>query len=619
MLELLRRAVKSWVAKALLALLVVSFAVWGIGDIARGLSTDVATVGDETVTAEAYARVLDRERIRFQLDPSQITSSGLDRYVLATLVREAAYDQKAAALGISAPDAAVARAVRADPTFQTAGAFDPERYRAAVTRAFGSVPAFEETVRRSIAANLLRRSAAAGSAPLGVAETIARRQAEERALDALALDAATHAPDPGEPDEAALEAYLSDNEALFRTEERRDATYLRISLDALSEKVEVAEDRIRALYDQRQALYAQPERRELRQIVYGDEAEAEAALARIETGDTVFDGLIVARGLSPEDADLGAVTRDDLDEARAEAVFGLDGPGVAGPVQLPTGWALLEVTGIEPGATTPYEDARADLRAELAADEARPEADRLAEEVADLRAAGATLEEVASELGLPLASVSGLTRKGLVADGGFAEGLPGSATFLEEAFAAAPDEERPLLDAPDGGYFALRVDAVSPSEVPPLADIRDRVAEAWKAAQRREALAGAAEAAAERVRNGETVAAVAEDLGASISTIGPLRRDDPDPRLTEAARETLFDGPEGTVAVSLRGDRATVAQVAAVETPASVEAQATALRTALAQSVGQDQVEYLGRALEAQAGVSVNYRTMDSVVSRFGG
>ena len=62
MLETLRNAAGTWVAKALLALLVVSFAVWGIsGSIFGGLGNSVVTAGNTTVSVLEYRLAYDRQ------------------------------------------------------------------------------------------------------------------------------------------------------------------------------------------------------------------------------------------------------------------------------------------------------------------------------------------------------------------------------------------------------------------------------------------------------------------------------------------------------------------------------------------------------------------------------
>ena len=56
MLQSMRKMVKSWVAKTLIALLVLSFAAWGIGDIFISRSQGVvASVGDREVDPYTFA------------------------------------------------------------------------------------------------------------------------------------------------------------------------------------------------------------------------------------------------------------------------------------------------------------------------------------------------------------------------------------------------------------------------------------------------------------------------------------------------------------------------------------------------------------------------------------
>ena len=63
MLDFLRRSVKSWVAKVLLGLLIISFAVWGIGDIFTGSTNPViAKVGSAEVTAQRFVNAVTRQQ-----------------------------------------------------------------------------------------------------------------------------------------------------------------------------------------------------------------------------------------------------------------------------------------------------------------------------------------------------------------------------------------------------------------------------------------------------------------------------------------------------------------------------------------------------------------------------
>ena len=136
MLELMRRGVKTWVAKILLALLIVSFAVWGIGDIFTGsANSTVGAVGDTKVDAERFARTIRRQQVQMTMQRRQAVSladmraAGLDRQTLGTLLREAAYTEELGALGLGVSTEEVARMIRTNPAFvNSEGTFDPSRY-----------------------------------------------------------------------------------------------------------------------------------------------------------------------------------------------------------------------------------------------------------------------------------------------------------------------------------------------------------------------------------------------------------------------------------------------------------------------------------------------------------
>ena len=69
MLDTIRNTAKSWVAGIFVALLVLSFAIWGVGDIFRGGGTqNVAEIGDEAITVKEFENEFDRlvQRLRVQ-------------------------------------------------------------------------------------------------------------------------------------------------------------------------------------------------------------------------------------------------------------------------------------------------------------------------------------------------------------------------------------------------------------------------------------------------------------------------------------------------------------------------------------------------------------------------
>src|SRR5687768_16803235 len=94
MLQALRSTVGSWVVKILFVLLILSFAVWGIGDIFRGnTSTTVAEVGDVKISTSeldnAFRQEVNRLRQMMggQIDAEQARALGLVEQSLQQLVQ----------------------------------------------------------------------------------------------------------------------------------------------------------------------------------------------------------------------------------------------------------------------------------------------------------------------------------------------------------------------------------------------------------------------------------------------------------------------------------------------------------------------------------------------------
>ena len=106
MLQAIRSRAGSFVVKGLFGLLILTFGIWGIGDIFRNRPTDtvVATVGDESIRAEdlqsALRPALERLSTRFgsAIDLQQAKKLGVIDEILEELIDRSLLDQEAARL-----------------------------------------------------------------------------------------------------------------------------------------------------------------------------------------------------------------------------------------------------------------------------------------------------------------------------------------------------------------------------------------------------------------------------------------------------------------------------------------------------------------------------------------
>ena len=182
---------------ALMAALVVGLAGFGIG-VGGGLTvSDVARVGDRPVSSDDYVRALQQElrgysqQLGRDMPIAEARQYGIDRMVLGRLINDAALDEEAARLGLSAGDDAVRAQVIATPAFLGAdGSFDREAYTYALER-IGMRPAdFEELLRAEAARELVAGGVQSRvRMPDTAARTVLDFLGEKRGFDWLRLDA----------------------------------------------------------------------------------------------------------------------------------------------------------------------------------------------------------------------------------------------------------------------------------------------------------------------------------------------------------------------------------------------------------------------------------------------
>ena len=470
----------------LLGLLILGLGGFGIENFGGGVR-NVGTVDGEEITTDDYFRALRSELNAVSRQAGRAVTIaegqalGIDRAVRQQLVTTAALDAEATRLGLSLGDARLAQEIRAMPAFRNlSGAFDRTTYGAMLQDNGFTEAEFEARMRRELSRGLVQTGVAAGFVPPdAVAATFYDYAEERRSLSLLRLTEADLPAPLADPDAAAVRAYYDANPDAFTRPETRRITWAGLLADEVAGTVAVDEAELRRLYDRRIAEFVQPERRLVERLVFPDEAAATAARNRLDAGQATFEDLVAERGLALADVDLGDVEPADLGAAGA-TVFAMAEPGVVGPLPSDLGPALFRMNAILAAQETPFEDAREALAADLTLDAARRQiADRI-EEVDDLLAGGATLEDLAREAGLTLATIE--------LEPGMAEGIAGYPAFRAAAAALTETSFPEVVQLEDGSIAALRLDAVLPPALRPFDSVAEQAAEAARAAALRAAL-----------------------------------------------------------------------------------------------------------------------------------
>ncbi|QEW19877.1 Peptidyl-prolyl cis-trans isomerase D [Marinibacterium anthonyi] len=486
----------------LMALLIVGLAGFGATNLTGNLR-NVGKVGSEEISVDEFAREMQQEMRAAEAQVGQPVTMelarqlGLDQQALSRLVMIAALDGEAKTMGLSIGDDTLRDDIVQIQAFQgPGGTFDREAYRMALENIGMSESEFEADLRDEGGRTLLQRAIVGGIAmPEELTSSIVDFVASRRSFTWAPLSEADLAEPLAEPTEDELKAFYDDHPDQFRLPETKSITYTLLSPQMITDTVTVDEDALRKAYEDRSDEYDVPERRLVDRLVFATDDAAKDALAQLEVGGTSFEQLVTDRGLSLMDVDMGDMTRQDLGQA-GDAVFDADFGDVVGPLPSALGPALFRVNGVVAARKTSFEDAEPELRDELAVDRARRVIEAQSEDINDMLAGGATLEEVADETDMELGHID------------WAEGMQDDVAAYEDfrtAAAAAKQDDFPevfFLD--DGSIAALRVDDILPERPQPFDEARDGVIEAWTAAELERRLTEQADGLLASLKDGAT-------------------------------------------------------------------------------------------------------------------
>src|SRR5215468_2428840 len=533
MLRGLRKASSNWLGKAVMAavvgFLVISFAIWGIGDIFRGFGrSTVAKIGHTEITIEQF-RTLYNDRLQQYsrqigrpISADQARATGLDRAAIRQIFSEILLDERVHALGLALSDAEVAKQITNDPGFRGPnGQFDRFRFEQIIRNAGYTEPRFVAEQRRQSLRRELAGTIASGlSAPRTLVEAANRYENEQRSIEYVLLDRALAGEIPPPPPEV-LARYFEERKTQFRTPEYRKLVIVSLIPGEQARWIEVSDADLKRAYEERRARYVTPERRHILQIDFPNAEAASAAAERIAKGAS-FTEIAKELGKSEKDIDLGTVTKAALiDRAVADAAFGLKEGEVSAPVQGRFGTVLVQVLKIEPEQVRPFEQVAGELKQELAAARAKSEIFDLYNKIEDARAEGKPLAEAAATLKLEARTVE-VDRAGRDPAGTPVK-LPDAQRLLAAAFTTDIGVERDPLQFEDG-YIWFDVVGTSPSRERSFDEVKDQVEARWREQEITARLDAKATAMLDKLKAGETLAQVAATDHLKVANLGGLKR-----------------------------------------------------------------------------------------------
>jgi peptidyl-prolyl cis-trans isomerase D len=501
---------------------------------------------------EAYAQIY---RDRFSTELAE--RMGLPQQVVGDLVQEALIVQRANAEGFAVSDEELNARIHAIPAFQENGRFVLQRYQDYLKRAGSGL---ETDLRRQMTRAKVETAIRNG---VKVSETeleqaFRMRREDVRAAWALVelgpIVAGANATDEE------LTAYLTQHPDEFRQPDRRRVQY--VTLNPKDYPATVSDAEVEKYYTDHVAEFETP-----RQV------RAAHVLARVpETGGSAGEDKARARivdviarakagsdfgklaqevsedsATAPRGGDLGLVGKGEMVPEFEKALFALKkGEVTPEPVRTPFGFHAIKAMDIQEGGRKPLKEVAAQIKTRLSAEAgdraARAKADQLRP---PLQAAPDFMAE-AKKLGLTPIETT-MARVDRMAGLGAPDPIEEAAFTLSIGGVSGP------VSSPVG-LVILKATALIPAGVPPLAEIRDKVAASVKR-QKAEAVAlERAKQLAADAKDGE-FAAAAKKAGAVTGETARFSRAKPAEKLPADAMLAALQTPAGQLSEPIKAQQ----------------------------------------------------------------
>ena len=216
MLQKMRENLQGWAAKVIVALIVITMAMFGFGAFDFFSSRDpvIASVDGEDITQTRLAGEVERQRQRIaaQLgsDPASLDSAMLQRSVLEGLINRTLLLNLADDLGLAVSELTIDESIVNNSEFQSNGTFDPDRYKSLLAGVGLTPVSFRAELANSY--RMVQLNEAVGQTPFitdGEVRSLARLLTQTRDVAYLSFDPTAIAATLETDDEEVAAVYAS--------------------------------------------------------------------------------------------------------------------------------------------------------------------------------------------------------------------------------------------------------------------------------------------------------------------------------------------------------------------------------------------------------------------------
>jgi peptidyl-prolyl cis-trans isomerase D len=490
MLQNIRDNIQGVMAKIIIGIIIVPFALFGVDSLMGGGGTDsVAEVNGEPISASALQQAVNQQRRNILqnmegapdpalLDEAKIQSAAINQLIEQQLTTQAANDA-----GLDISEAAVDQIIVSLPQFQQDGQFSPQLYQNILRSNGYTLAYFKQLVKQDVILRQLNGGLAATEfvTPQQLSDA-AKLVAQQRSFSYLTIPLSQFA-DQINLSQAQLAEFYQQNSAQFMAPEQVKLNYIELRLEDFA--ADVDEQSIRDAYEMELAnmteattrrvahvlIEVTDQRDEIAALALAQEiiSKAKSGVAFSELAREFSDDL----GSANDGGDLGFTSGDTFPKEFESALSKLEQGEISAPVITDAGIHVLQATEVKKESLPTLEERRSHIERSLALQGAESKFVTVVEELKDLVFNSEGLASPALELGLDVRSTDWLSRD--MFTGSLADPRVVSAVFSESVLQNGNNSE--VIELASDHYLVVSIAEHQPATVKPLDAVKKQVIE----------------------------------------------------------------------------------------------------------------------------------------------
>jgi len=619
LMDKLRDGAQGRIAKTIFWLIILSFALAGVGSyINRPASNDPAVVDDEVISAQTLEQSYQNERARMQAQYGEAAAqllgnhqylTQLKKSVLDKLVNQALLNHKALKAGIHLSNEQVKDSIRQMPEFQTNNKFDNEKFITTLSRV-GYTP---ETFANSLRQDLARQFWLDGvlTTEFALPDEVTKLEAlyqQQRDVKMITIPVDAFRKQITITDQEINDFYKAHSNEFMQSEQVK-LNYVLLNSAELAKSIQLTDNDLKAYYQQHSDQFTEPARLKVSHILITDKDDKIAQQKVNELLAKLKSGSDFAQLAKTESADtlsarqggeLDWFEKGVMDPAFEKAAFALNQKNqLSDVVKSAFGYHIIKLLDRQDAVVTSFDKVQQVVRQKLVDDKSRELFAEQQQKLSDLGFENPdSLDSVAEGLKLPLQKTDFITAKQLPAD----INVPAVAA---QAFAEKLRDENAnseVITISDSAVVMLHVVDYKPSEVKPLAEVKEQVIAKLQSEKAAEKAKEEATALLAKVKSNQSFDDLITKLNAKVTEKKGLNRfaADVPPQLSQAVFK-LAKPVDNAVSADLYSDEQGNQSVLILQKViAASEAKDTQLQEGLSQQLMKLRQEQLYGALIEQ-------------------